>query len=828
MRWASMVGLLLRMSSRRARARMRVQARRNRSVSAGSMYAFALFGGLMFQVLVATAFVSLVNTASELDLATDGRIVVSSWLYESMKGLDDALGNGASTEVVATHRRDFSSALSYEAITSERRAGGDAAVLRSQLAARYEAQGSKGFRPRPEAPFGSPGARGLALLSALLACWWLSLVLQGEGVAQEATRRRHPAWEWYLAFPVPQSAVFTAEALSPIVSNPFLLLGPFLLAILVGRHVGSFWVGACALPLGIPLVVAAAVWAKALEVVVMLRTSVRNRAAWFAVMAGGGFVAMFLPVMLLQAPGASRSVIAALAPLLALVPGAGVLIDAGTPAGWLRAMATTTLLGALLALPAFLAMRFATARGLEGGFGTADAAIASASFRAPRSGWLGDPLLHKEWLWLRRDRGALVQLIGAPLLLVGIQFLNLRNMLHGADLSWNKFAGVVVGLGAYMLYVTGPRALLSEGPALALTLSWPRSIEDTLRMKVRLLFAIVTAMVWACLAVLMWMWPADGWKILLVALAWPVFGLSVAEKAVTLIRAPSHSGESEPLSPSQTWVAGLGNLTFAIGLYMGQWSLAMAAIAMNWVFAGALWQGFRQRLMYLFDPDSQPAVRPPTILSSVIASVGVMELGVVLSIPLLLASGEGSLPFARAMGYGVAAALVSLAVWRWHRKQDVSLGDIIFLEGARPSTALACLGGAAAGTLLGMLGLGYQVSLQTLPWPEVRLPIEQSMRFFAEYPGLRQAFGIMAIGIAPWVEEFIFRGLMFRAMIPQWGMTRAVVASSAFFAVLHPPLAWPMVFCLGALNALVFIRTRSLLPCILLHASYNAVIVGLG
>jgi len=127
-----------------------------------------------------------------------------------------------------------------------------------------------------------------------------------------------------------------------------------------------------------------------------------------------------------------------------------------------------------------------------------------------------------------------------------------------------------------------------------------------------------------------------------------------------------------------------------------------------------------------------------------------------------------------------------------------------------------------------MLGLGYQVSLQTLPWPEVRLPIEQSMRFFAEYPGLRQAFGIMAIGIAPWVEEFIFRGLMFRAMIPQWGMTRAVVASSAFFAVLHPPLAWPMVFCLGALNALVFIRTRSLLPCILLHASYNAVIVGLG
>ena len=41
-----------------------------------------------------------------------------------------------------------------------------------------------------------------------------------------------------------------------------------------------------------------------------------------------------------------------------------------------------------------------------------------------------------------------------------------------------------------MLYVTGPRALLSEGPALALTLSWPRSIEDTLRMIGRLVLQV--------------------------------------------------------------------------------------------------------------------------------------------------------------------------------------------------------------------------------------------------------------------------------------------------------------------------------------------------
>ena len=66
-----------------------------------------------------------------------------------------------------------------------------------------------------------------------------------------------------------------------------------------------------------------------------------------------------------------------------------------------------------------------------------------------------------------------------------------------------------------------------------------------------------------------------------------------------------------------------------------------------------------------------------------------------------------------------------------------------------------------------------------------------------------------------------------RAMLPQWGLARSVLASSAFFAVLHPPLAWPMVFYLGALNAFVFTRTRSLLPCIVLHACYNAMVIGL-
>ena len=62
-------------------------------------------------------------------------------------------------------------------------------------------------------------------------------------------------------------------------------------------------------------------------------------------------------------------------------------------------------------------------------------------------------------------------------------------------------------------------------------------------------------------------------------------------------------------------------------------------------------------------------------------------------------------------------------------------------------------------------------------------------------------------------------------MISEWGPRRAAFASAAFFTILHPWPAWPMVFALGFGNAMLYARTRSLLPCILAHATYNALLL---
>jgi membrane protease YdiL (CAAX protease family) len=94
-------------------------------------------------------------------------------------------------------------------------------------------------------------------------------------------------------------------------------------------------------------------------------------------------------------------------------------------------------------------------------------------------------------------------------------------------------------------------------------------------------------------------------------------------------------------------------------------------------------------------------------------------------------------------------------------------------------------------------------------------------------PDARTAYVVMAVGFAPFAEEFLFRGLLYRALDREWGGWRAVVGAGAFFAVYHPALSWAPVAMLGAMNALLFKRTGHLAPAVAAHIAYNAVVLAL-
>jgi membrane protease YdiL (CAAX protease family) len=95
------------------------------------------------------------------------------------------------------------------------------------------------------------------------------------------------------------------------------------------------------------------------------------------------------------------------------------------------------------------------------------------------------------------------------------------------------------------------------------------------------------------------------------------------------------------------------------------------------------------------------------------------------------------------------------------------------------------------------------------------------------------AAGFMVICVAPFAEEFFFRGFFYKALRSKYSVIVAALIDGALFGVIHydfsgadallilPPLA-----VLGFLFCLVYEKTGSLWPVIGLHAFNNAIAYG--
>jgi hypothetical protein len=104
---------------------------------------------------------------------------------------------------------------------------------------------------------------------------------------------------------------------------------------------------------------------------------------------------------------------------------------------------------------------------------------------------------------------------------------------------------------------------------------------------------------------------------------------------------------------------------------------------------------------------------------------------------------------------------------------------------------------------------------------------------------ISQAFGaepylavISLAVIAPVVEEIVFRGFIYGGLRTRLGVAISVIVSAAIFALAHTfsvggsiLLLGPSLFVAGVALALVYERTRSLVPGMVLHASFNLIAV---
>jgi membrane protease YdiL (CAAX protease family) len=850
--------ILLAAFVRRMRARMRGQAKT--TGNSVVLFVFLVVGIGAMNWALAELYLSSARQTTRLSLDSDGALAANpelesalerqQWIQERVAGAREMLDDHEQRQPdardvyhdqttamlrkalddheakLAGQRALVDHALDEAADELARQRGGDAATWRADLEHRI----ASGVVSRYDA-VNAWSPIGAALLTLLVALWWLTNMLTGVDGAIDALRRRHPMWEWYATLPVRSSAAFVAEALAPALVSPGLIAAPMLFATLAAAHTGSWIAALGALPVAVPLLLAATVWAKALEVVVMLRATPRNRGPWFIAISFASSAALLVP-LLAGGSLAIRTTTDTLRPLLDILPRADVLFAVGTPAGWVRAMATSLALGVAATVPAFALLRYAVARGIENGFGREKIDPNAETFAAPPGRWrfLADPLARKDLLWLRRDRSLWFLLIGPPLIATcAICWL----VVLGEDVqerpSWHQLAGWLTGFGGYLMGIAGPRVLASEAAAIGLTLSWPRPLEDMLRMKIRMAFVLIGTTVAFGFAMLLWNYPKDAIGIVIVAMAWALFAYGLAEKSVTTVRTASSAGEIEPLPLLRGFLPGLGNFAFAIGVYHAQWQLAIAAIVLNAVLATALWQDFRHRLPYLLDAASEPQPAPPTVLNSVIAIVGLLELSALIALPILGANGGDGAMFAQAFAYAIASIAVFVMTVVWYARRGAGFVRLLTLDAAaRIAPPVAVFAAAAVGAVLAFAAQGYLALLHALPLPALHERLTESARFLTDVPNAQFFLAVIAVGFAPWIEEFLFRGLLLRSLLTQMSAARAIVVSSALFAVLHPWPFWPMIFAVGATSALVYLRTRALLPCVALHLAYNALVVSFG
>lgn len=784
--------------------------------------------GVMIAVHAALGWIlaSGMDTARIVEAEKEGKLVVGSYLFSDLE-------ERAEREKEENYQwMDYR--FEFEARDRERELGGSEESQLKLLEDHYEKFGADGFVGANEVTNldfleGGKVPDALWILSGFIFLWWLTMIVcQGEGLEMDVQRRRHPMWEWVQSHPVRPLAAFAADLLAPMIANPVYFSAPVFWWVVFGNVYNAGIGFVLAIPVGLGFAFAASALNKSIEIAVMLRMAPRNRGAVLGLMSWLGYAGMMLPLFIFQSPVFKVFLVRQADGLAEFIPTFPMQLGL---VGW-GSGASAWQAGFVMFSTAILLLGFAVCvawwgvkRGLQGGSNRAASVTGEKEGASRKILFAGNPLYCKEMLWFWRDKGAVIQALLIPLTLASFQVFNLRGLMSGAVGSWNGVCGAAVICGTYFLLVLGPRSLASEGAALWIATTWPRGLEDLLKAKARLWWFFSSVIVLLILGVAVWMFPADWWKILLVACGWMVFGKSLAEKAVTLATAASSSGEPEPAPKGRQWAAMLGTFVFSAGVFTANWSLAVVGVVFSTLTASAMWQNFRARLPYLFDPWSEKLPPAPSLMHSMIAIAAMVEVMGLVTVVVHAFSVEAGMAFARTAAYGV----VGVATWRimsvFLEGRDVYAGMIWRWESQdeSPSGLWAYTTAVLSGAGLAFVAWLYMHGLRVFP-PTVEF-MKALEGLATEELGTKILMFVLAVGMAPVAEEYLFRGLLFRALDREKGGIAALLWSSAYFAIYHPPVSWLPVFLVGVGCGWLYKKSGRLGPSVVIHMTYNALVV---
>ena len=432
------------------------------------------------------------------------------------------------------------------------------------------------------------------------------------------------------------------------------------------------------------------------------------------------------------------------------------------------------------------------------------------------------PAVHRRELrLLGRDRSFMAQTMLLPAIIVGAQvFINARtNIFVDAVEHPENLAAIAFALAAYMLMLSAFQTLNTEGQALWILYSVPHPLESILRQKAKL---------WAAAAVI---YPLIIFVIAIgverrvslqfissaaiVLLGIPIFAV-IATALGVFGCDPLAQEVQRRVRPAYLYLYMVLSSLYVYAVYASTIWQRMAAIILTTLLAIALWQKARDHFDYLLDPSASPPARV-SVSDGLIAALMFFVLQALVIIVFQI--NKISLPvtatiwIAFCVAGAVTFAVMRLVYWRAHTIGVPRVFGVGVLG--------ALLWGLGGGLAASVIGLAY-------------IEIATAMGFFVDLRhsgqglSLATAIGliILAVAAAPVFEEFIFRGLIFGGLRRSLGLGVATLASAGIFAIIHPPMSVIPVFFMAVFAALIYERTKMLAAPMVVHAVYNATVLG--
>ncbi len=228
------------------------------------------------------------------------------------------------------------------------------------------------------------------------------------------------------------------------------------------------------------------------------------------------------------------------------------------------------------------------------------------------------------------------------------------------------------------------------------------------------------------------------------------------------------------------------------------------------------------------NPGRVPWTWRDVLYALLIAAAPLVALSILSS--LVPGSSAGSTKTAATTGFALFSIILTLIVdgwfvlWAWFfslRKYHLSWRSFGFRgyeQGRYWGIALAViLGGLVAVYVLS--GVNDYVYRRIVgPVPE-----QNVVSIFPHATGGLVLFVLLAVVIAPILEETVFRGFIFQGLARSWGPLAGAVVSALIFALSHQQLSVLVpIFALGALLSAAFYWTRSIYTNMAFHAVFNA------